>query len=176
MRTSKWSYSIFAMLLIAVAFEAKAQQAASPAAAPAVPGAASGDSTDKNSQSGGGACNSNICWGVLTVPFKVELTGNADVYGSAAVGTYVGFRTKWLTGFEYRPVVFVGYSQNIGTSSSGGSNTAFVSYGGGVMFPVNFTNTLEFGFVVGVDHTGESSGYQYNDKPWATALIGVNLN
>ena len=104
------------------------------------------------------------------VPFKAELSANQDVYGSATVGPYVGHKV-WN---DVTAIGFAGYSQNIGTST--GSNYAFVSYGAGVLMPVTFSKTLEFGLVLGFDHTAKSNNFVYNDKPWISALIGISLD
>jgi hypothetical protein len=144
--------------------------------ASAVQGASAGDAQKQNGSQGSPGCDHGVCWGLLMVPFKAELAGNQDVYGSATVGPYVGFdfgpRLAHAT-----PFAFAGYSQNIGAINPGG-NQSFVSYGGGLMFPVSIskTNELEFGLVVGFDHTANSNNFAYNDKPWVSALIGFSFN
>lgn len=118
-------------------------------------------------------CSGHICWGILAVPFKAELSGNQDVFGAATVGGYFGWQFP-VGEIKLTPIGFAGYSQNIGTDAS--TNTSFVTYGGGVLVPVGITKMLEFGVVVGFDHTASSNNYAYNDKPWVSALIAVPLN
>jgi hypothetical protein len=110
------------------------------------------------------------------VPFKVELTKNQDVYGSASVGTYAGIVTDWWPGHKLTPIGFVGYSQNI-PSNTGASSDAFISFGVGAIMPISaLPKSVAIGFVIGFDHTAESSQYVYNDKPWASVLLAINLN
>jgi len=141
--------------------------------------AASGDQNSGNppaDQTSG--CQGFICWGVLAVPFKAELSGNEDVFGSMTVGPYVGHDFGFgqdSNSINIMPILFAGYSRNMGSGT--GADASFVTYGGGVLFPLGFLpKSLEFGVVVGFDHTAKSNKFEYNDKPWASALIAFPLN
>lgn len=139
-------------------------------------GANGGDSNSGQNVSETCSSAGDFCWGALTVPFKVELTKNQDVYGSASVGTYAGVVTDWWPGHKLTPIGFIGYSQNI-PSNSGSSSDAFISFGLGALLPISvLPKSVAFGLVVGIDHTAETNKYVYNDKPWVSALLAINLN
>ena len=127
--------------------------------------------------------------GVLTVPFKYELSGNKDVFGAASLNGFVGWNVK-----GYATLIgFVGYSSNLNpgnspSTPSQSASTGAVSYGFGVAFPVGGTmnpstkdgqaqqvSQVHVGAVLGFDHEGSSLGYQYNNKPWFSVFVGTSF-
>ncbi len=117
-------------------------------------------------------------FGVLTVPFKIQLSGKHSFSGSASVGAYLGYRIPWPeSGLVFSPILFAGAS-NISTSATTASGTtsqtvAGLSYGIGVITTVK--DSLQVGLVFGADHVDSAQPYAYNDKPWLSFEIGYSF-
>lgn len=111
-------------------------------------------------------------WGVLAVPFKYQLTGDQEVSGEATVGSYLGYRFQdALFGYGVTPIVFLGAAP---IEIEGSDDKLFaISYGAGLQ--VGLFERVNVGAVVGFDHVNESSGYEYNDKPWAALQLSVPI-
>jgi len=121
--------------------------------------------------------------GAFTIPFKFELSGNKDVFGSASLNGFVGYNTGRVTWLG-----FFGYSANLSTQSTtttSSASTGVVSYGLGVAFPIGATvkpvdagesaSRVHVGAVIGFDHIGASQNYAYNNHPWLSVLIGTSF-
>lgn len=116
-------------------------------------------------------------FGVLAVPFKVEMTGKQAFASSATLGGYVGYRIPWTdTGLVFSPVIFAGASNISVPTAPGSSSTtetvAGLSYGAGLITTVK--DSFQLGIVVGFDHV-DSPTYAYNDKPWLSLEIGYSF-
>ncbi len=129
-----------------------------------------------------------VVTGILAIPFKLELTGNKDVFDAANLSGFVGTNvSSYLTIFG-----FAGYSANLNsstnttTSNSSSASTGAVSYGIGLAIPVGATTTaganakdnsskMHVGALIGFDHEGSSLNYAYNNKPWLSFFVGASF-
>jgi len=117
-------------------------------------------------------------YGLLAVPFKMQMTGKQSFSGSATLGGYIGYRIPLTDlGFEFSPVLFAGAS-NITVPTAPGSKSptetaAGFSYGGGFIGRVK--ESIQVGLVVGFDHVDSAQPYAYNDKPWLSLEIGYSF-
>lgn len=136
-----------------------------------------------------------VVTGAFTVPFKLELTHNKDVFGSASLNGFAGINlSKWFRGANVTAIGFAGYSANLNSSntnnpatqSSTTASTGAISYGLGFVVPIGGTYQaptrdkpnvaqVHVGAVVGFDHTTSVTKYIYNDKPWISVLIGTSF-
>jgi hypothetical protein len=125
---------------------------------------------------------SGLEYGVLVVPFKVQLSGGKAITGSSTVGGYLGYDFPWMNvGVTFRPVIFAGLSPTSVPSSSGTSTSASstsqtlmgLSYGFGVVSVIK-QSSFQVGLICGFDHT-DSTSYAYNDKPWLSFEIGYSF-
>jgi len=147
-----------------------------------------------------GGCN---VAGVLSIPFKVQLTGKQEVMASANVAGFYGWQpaAPWSSSGAVF-LGFVGFGQNLtnGSSANGGNSAQnFVSYGLGIMVPVgglfrvtagnatankcggsngnapNQCSRMTAGVLIGWDHTTKNAGYAYNNKPWIGLQLGASF-
>jgi len=119
--------------------------------------------------------DSGVAYGALFVPFKYQLTGNHDTYGSMSLGSYIGLRNT--PPFQRNvditfPLVFAGPSYATSTSTS--TTVMGISYGGGLLVAVN--GAFYVGAVIGWDSISKTAGYQYNNKPWLALQVGWDIS
>jgi len=117
-------------------------------------------------------------YGLLAVPFKIQMTGKQSFSGSATLGGFVGYRIPFTTlGLEVSPVLFAGASNITVPTAPGSASTtetaAGFSYGGG--FVTRIKDSVQVGLVVGFDHVDSAQPYAYNDKPWLSVEIGYSF-
>lgn len=117
-------------------------------------------------------------YGVLAIPFKIQLTGKNSLSGEASVGGYFGYRLPLFdTGLVFTPVLFAGASSISAPDTSGKKPTTKtftgVSYGFGLVTRIK--DGFQAGIIVGQDHVDSSSKYAYNDKPWISFEIGYSF-
>lgn len=118
-------------------------------------------------------------YGVLAIPFKMQLGKVNDLQASATLGPYLGYTIDHeLMGFSMTPLAFLGptiFNVKPATAGQNSSGTGFgISAGTGVTFVIK--DSFQLGFVAGYDHAGANSGYQYNDRFWVSAAIGFAFN
>jgi hypothetical protein len=117
-------------------------------------------------------------YGILAVPFKVQMTGKQAFSSSATLGAYIGYRIPVTDlGLEISPVFFAGASNITVPTAPGSANAtetaAGFSYGGG--FVTRVKDSVQVGLIVGFDHVDSATPYAYNDKPWLSLEIGYSF-
>lgn len=109
--------------------------------------------------------------GLLVVPFKYR-EDDGSITGEATVGYYAGWETKAGT-----LLMSAGLSQvSIPVSGTDSENQSALTIAFGYLLS-NWDN-VDIGFVVGVDHIGgtKGDGWQYEDDPWYSLMIGWNFS
>ncbi len=118
-----------------------------------------------------------LTYGSLLIPYKLQLSGKRDVMGGSTIGGYLGRRFAH-PGSEFDFVGFIGgTSVPVSQTANGQTSTqniAGVSYGIGILGTIK--DSFHLGFVLGYDHVGTGSGYQYRDLPWIAAEFGFEFS
>lgn len=109
--------------------------------------------------------------GVLVVPFKIR--SNGDLFGDGMIGPYLAYQVAKVS-----VLASAGISQ-ISTVELGGDtikNESGFTLALGFRFAVK--KNWDVAFIIGADHLSGRVGkaWRYQDKPWASIAIGVNLD
>ena len=108
--------------------------------------------------------------------FALTLTDEDGFVGSASLGGYVGYRVTW-GGTEVQYVMFAGATKVDVSATKDGKTTvesrAGLSSGLGIV--TTLKDEFQVGLIVGFDHVGKNSGYQYNGKPWISVSLGYDF-
>lgn len=117
-------------------------------------------------------------YGILAIPFKLQLAHGKALTSTATGGGYVGVRLPIATGFVLSPIIFGGGSSVLVTNTDSNNKTTSqnllaASLGGGLIFSIK--NSFHAGIVAGVDHVDSNVRYRYNNKWWLSFEIGYSL-
>lgn len=113
--------------------------------------------------------------GILSVPFKVQLT-DGKITSATSVGPYYGYvvgmgREKKMT--ILGSVGLTGISL-VDVNSDDTDAKFGVTLAGGVVYEPFRNNPFQIGLLLGWDHIGDES-YKYDDKWWASIAVGFSF-
>jgi hypothetical protein len=133
---------------------------------------------DINELAGYGRHQFGWAYGALVIPYKFHGSDNS-FSSNVTVAGFAGYSFS-LEGFQLTPVVTGGLStvQVPKTDSNGvttNDNKSAASAAWGLVFTFSRTRMFQVGLLSGWDWAGNSSGYQYNGKPWIALSVGVDL-
>ena len=110
--------------------------------------------------------------GALTVPFRLSIS-DGKILPGGTIGAYGGY-TFLIAGVETTILGAVSLG-NVPLGSLGSTDvTTIPGISAAVGLLLNLFQNFQLGFVVGIDHTGNSS-FSYEHKPWVSFGVGYDI-